>query len=506
MKLLEVLPLLESRKNPEQNPKLSAYEQLLKYKDNPNVYISMTELPKLGINPTSLWDTANGIYCYPLQTIWRIYKVGLVRSLSVLPFKMSAPYIQVFEWNGKGKVVHISGYDDGDLDRDINKIKKMFPDAIDRIDYGIKHASQQDRPASKLFYTVMLLSQSDKKFILKRDYDTKDKKMGDYKEHSYSPTGLKSANIFRALGYSGFVDNGYSVIHPNEPYQAVFLSKEYVNHLDTILNKNYKRYKHENLDKSNYMEGGMYIGDLQGNKIILANKDTEKMLPYLEAAEYCKSLGGGWHLPTLREMSFISKNFKKNWAYQNSVSYEESSLGKSTYWVSGGTETKPLLVKIELDEGVMVHENQPAEHTHGVVAVKTVSTSGKYLESGTINYKQMSGGIYLGDYHGKKMILASKSLEHSGVTWDEAEQYVQELGSGWKIPTKDEWVFIHDNTNFVNSDYTFNAKSYWTSDMTDKNLPWYYDIDNNKFSGYHVTSIPGYKSYKNVRPIKLVKK
>ena len=502
MKLLEVLPLLEARKNPEQNPRLSAYDQLLKYKDNPNVYISMTELPKLGINPTSLWDTPNGIYCYPLQAIWRVYKVDAARTLSELPFKMNAPYIQVFEWNGKGNVVNISAYSESDLTRDVNKLKKMFPSAIDRIQYGIDYASQQDRPASKLFHIVFTLTHADKKTILKRKLGPYENVPSETEFQSYSPGGQKSSNILRALGYAGFVDYGTKVIHKNEPYQAVFLSKEYINHLDTILNKNYKRYKHENLDKSNYMEGGMYIGDLQGHKIILSNADTEKNLSYLEAIKYCKSLGEGWHLPTIREMVFISNNFQNNWAYQKSSGYEATSLGKMNYWVSDGTEDKPLLVNVKLGSGVSVMENYPPELANGVVAVKTITYNGKFLESGTVTYKQLSGGIDLGNYKGKKLILSPKKLEEE-TTWDGTKKYLSNLGGGWKIPSKAEWAFIYDKSNFVNSDYSFN-KSYWTSDMADEGLPWYYDINRNEFDDFHITHIPGYETYHKVRPIKLV--
>ena len=124
MKLLEVLPLLESRKNPEQNPKLSAYEQLLKYKDNPNVYISMTGLPKLGINPLSKYNTPLGIYCYPLQYVWDIYDIDKNKSLIKLPFVSKAKYIQVFEWNGKGKFIDVHDYTEQDLSNDMKIIFK----------------------------------------------------------------------------------------------------------------------------------------------------------------------------------------------------------------------------------------------------------------------------------------------------------------------------------------------------------------------------------------------
>lgn len=68
MKLSELV-ILEARRNPETNIKVSAYDQLKKYKDDHNVYISFRNIDKLGVNPSykSKDSTPNGIYFYPLK-------------------------------------------------------------------------------------------------------------------------------------------------------------------------------------------------------------------------------------------------------------------------------------------------------------------------------------------------------------------------------------------------------------------------------------------------------
>ena len=43
--------LIEARRNPEQNPKVPVIDQLRKYKDDPNIFISFTDIPKVGIRP-----------------------------------------------------------------------------------------------------------------------------------------------------------------------------------------------------------------------------------------------------------------------------------------------------------------------------------------------------------------------------------------------------------------------------------------------------------------------
>lgn len=497
MKLLEVLPLLEARKNPEQNPRLSAYDQLLKYKDNPNVYISMTQLPKLGINPVSHFDTPNGIYCYPLQMIWRIYHLDISKSLEALPFRSNAPYIQVFEWNGKGKIVNVdrSYYTDDDLDRDIAKLKKMFPDAIDRIDYGITHAAHQDTPASGLFYAVANLTSGENKTMIKRKLGKEMVKYQEIEYKPYSPGGRQSANIYRALGYAGFVDYGNKIIHKNEPYQAVFLSKEYINHLDTVLNKHYRRYKEEQLKSSdNYIEGGMYIGTVKGHKIILAKPETEKQLSYSEAIEYCKSLGTGWRLPTVDEMSYIVENFENNWGDEN------KSLTNTLYWtISADMVTiHPKSKYFSLATGIKKTDK------YGTIAVKNVLPNGTYSSDGYIKYPESNGGIYIGDYKNKKLILSPKSLANPADNWKESEKYINSL-AGWKVPTKDEWKFIHDNANFLPPEYAISRiDNYWAADTNEKGDHWWYKFNDDEFEIFSFFYNSSNDEFCVIRPIKLV--
>jgi hypothetical protein len=69
--------LTEARRNPEQNPKISV-NQAIKQRlqsgergtpDNPKLFVSFTQLDKLGINPKSKYDTPLGIYAYPADYV-----------------------------------------------------------------------------------------------------------------------------------------------------------------------------------------------------------------------------------------------------------------------------------------------------------------------------------------------------------------------------------------------------------------------------------------------------
>ena len=126
----------EARKNPEMNPKVSAYEALLPYKDDDNAFIHFTNLNKLGVNPLSGFETPVGVYAYPLKQVWNLYKVDKAKSLSVLPFGSDRAYIQLFKWNGKGKLVSDlkKDYTSADYDSDMRKLRTIYKDIQSKTD------------------------------------------------------------------------------------------------------------------------------------------------------------------------------------------------------------------------------------------------------------------------------------------------------------------------------------------------------------------------------------
>lgn len=325
MKLLEVLPLLEARKNPEQNPQVSVYEHLLKYKDNPNVYISMTMIPKLGLNPLSRWNTPLGIYCYPLKEAWVGYRIDKIKSLKDLPFVADSPYVQVLEWNGKGTFIDVADYTEQDLKKDIRKLWNIYEESPDFISIAVEEArdaykdgSEDAIPARIFFKICTTLSGKETGSVEKEIWH--DRKNKEIREVSFNKGGRKWNSLLRQLGYAGFSDKqGLGVIHRNEPMQAFFISKEYVNHLEQLENKTYE-------DRTPIRLPMMVLGGkatnviVEGNQeIIIAPEPTRKMsMTYADAKKYCDNLKiggyGGWRIPTKEELLKLASNpnFKYN--------------------------------------------------------------------------------------------------------------------------------------------------------------------------------------------------
>lgn len=91
------------------------------YVGQPGVFFSMTAIEKLGINPQSRYNTPLGIYAYPLDGD----HFAALRD-GTLPFAGDQPFIQVFRQPENG-VVDVSGpYSQGDLERDLAKIREWY--------------------------------------------------------------------------------------------------------------------------------------------------------------------------------------------------------------------------------------------------------------------------------------------------------------------------------------------------------------------------------------------
>ena len=91
--------LFELRRNPEINKKIAGYQEAIKFlesiPDNELRYygISMTMLPKLGVNPGSSHDTTPlGVYFYPAR-----YYMQLLKSGDEVPYMNNAKYINIIK-------------------------------------------------------------------------------------------------------------------------------------------------------------------------------------------------------------------------------------------------------------------------------------------------------------------------------------------------------------------------------------------------------------------------
>jgi hypothetical protein len=204
----------EARRNPDHpaQQKKSTMDELKKYLGK-DYYISFTDLPKAGINPTSKWKTPIGFYVYPL----RFFKD--IKHVSAFPFASDRPFIQVVKAKGK-PLQNVRTYSSTQLNSDIRKIASMVNMKGSEINEMLDN---NEIPEWTDFY---------------------DKPIGDlwrvtkyFAESGNAKLSVEWNTILRKLGYSGFIDDGLGVIHENEPKQAFFLSSNYFESVDVIRNE-----------------------------------------------------------------------------------------------------------------------------------------------------------------------------------------------------------------------------------------------------------------------------
>lgn len=218
MKIQEVVALIsERRSNPEQNPKQDTIDELRSLQAahrGQRLFVTFTQVQKLGINPGSNHGTPLGIYSYPIQYV-------IERNLEV-PYAGEQPYIQVFRPASGANVVQL-----GKLTWDqAYTLVDAIPSAI--------NAEPLDRDDD---------DDSD-------EYDRPDKSSpGAYLwawVHNYAAgiasglNGIKVATrrIFKAIGIDALWDDqGQGIIHPNEPLQAVFFDTGAVEPVTQLVNR-----------------------------------------------------------------------------------------------------------------------------------------------------------------------------------------------------------------------------------------------------------------------------
>lgn len=222
---MKISKLLEARRNPALNKKMTVLQQLQHFSNDADeinfmgesvpytdTFVSFTAIQKLGINPKSTYDMV-GIYAYPID-----YVIGKLRETesnlpqaSEIPFASDQPYLQIFTIKKSANVI-LASEPHAKLQELKAAIEKM---ATRNVDVDIRNHIMD--AADRLKSTSQLL-----RFII-------------------SPAGFTSSEnnrIFREVGIDVIIDPGHSVIHSNEPEQTVIMmcSENVLEHVGTIMN------------------------------------------------------------------------------------------------------------------------------------------------------------------------------------------------------------------------------------------------------------------------------
>lgn len=235
---MKILKLLEARRNPSVNAKhggIDIIRAAIKQANGDTKYkfVSFTNVLKLGINPSSQFNTPIGIYAYPIDYVGdRINRDPSSISLSsVVPYAGDSKYVQIF--SVRGNIIDL--HNDFACSKAIREILKGEGLNFDTIFNAIRdHGLRTNGYGNKFWSLTLYLAMSKSGKLGDQKYYPEDKGNGDKVANS---TAVAWNGIFRKYGIDGVVDSHDSgIIHSNEPTQAVFFSRQCISHVDTYLN------------------------------------------------------------------------------------------------------------------------------------------------------------------------------------------------------------------------------------------------------------------------------
>lgn len=221
--MLNFIQLQEKRKNATINKKpMSGMQELLNFLDQlphlNTVFISMTMLPKLGINPQSVYNTPIGIYSYPA---YYVKQQGM--DFLEEDFQGNAPYFNVFKVKNPARLLNIQ-QEDRRCYQLIEELKELYSDYKAEIIEFYQESSTnalQTNAGGRLWYILWKLSSL-------------------IAETKGGSAPIIWNTLFRKLNIDGVEDTASSqdlaIIHSNEPTQAVFFSGKSVQLINRIRN------------------------------------------------------------------------------------------------------------------------------------------------------------------------------------------------------------------------------------------------------------------------------
>jgi hypothetical protein len=317
--------IIEARRNPEQNPKVSvnqyitqalASAQPLPNTGFKNLFVSFTDLPKLGINPGSRYATPIGIYAYPAEYV--IYKTTQYpyiggssdMSMTALPFAGGKPWANIFRARSGANIINLGKFTEAQYNEYCDKLKALltkFPieyrnqpldsdtatKYIDTLMDAANKSARVNTPGGKFWYVTLRLSEV----------------------MNTNRTTIAWTDIFRRLGIDGFVDPDREIIHPSEPTQAVFFSGRAVELLDTVANK-YSPVKMKSRQEHGKERNEIFTTNMRLMRQYLNDNNIQALITFLHAkgasaGKYFKRLDRETRLELIKTDASLFGNIHK---------------------------------------------------------------------------------------------------------------------------------------------------------------------------------------------------
>jgi len=222
--MIRYISIKEKRRNPDQNPHIGAWDYLIEYKDDPDVYISFTEIDKIGINPLSKYNTPVGVYAYPLKEFIDKYFKGYGESPidekytykhtigNFAPFAGKAKYINFIRIKDKSNFIEdmYKDYGSNDYDRDIGILKKKYNVGDNKkISSNMTKRLMKDGLINLLEYSD--ISRIIKEFLPNLDFESVENFTYDLHKYISHNDNISASRLFNEVLY--YIENFTGIDH-----------------------------------------------------------------------------------------------------------------------------------------------------------------------------------------------------------------------------------------------------------------------------------------------------
>ena len=172
-----------------------AVDTLRQYANDPDMFVTFTDMLKVGINPQTEWDDPIGIYTYPVRETLEGFASG------VPLYGAHRPYIHLVR--STGRMLELQAVPERLFEESVEPLTLLLGNA-DLVEYTMTMFNLSRQPGERIWSATRRLA-------LQIGTQTK-----------RDPKVLWN-KIFRTMGYDAVSDRGESIISDNEPAQAVFL-------------------------------------------------------------------------------------------------------------------------------------------------------------------------------------------------------------------------------------------------------------------------------------------
>lgn len=210
IKLSEILYEI-NRYEKEMGRGLPRWKSLIQnYEHGGDFFVHFSNVPRVGLYLVNQYDTPIGFYSYPLD----FDKIG--------DFAIERPYAIIFRIKLGAKILNFHEYHQYKFYNDLQKLKQKYSITDDQLKQWIKSSAVKS-DAGYIWNITRNIS-----------FLSVDVAGGGEEKPGGGSTGSWTMILHKVLGYDGVYDDGYGIIHPDEPNQAVFFNTRIIDVVNIV--------------------------------------------------------------------------------------------------------------------------------------------------------------------------------------------------------------------------------------------------------------------------------